>query len=364
MRATGKLKQPRASQKETGWVEKYKERAHRVLLHMKVLPAAPRVGVVIAAAYSQRAPDSDGEDGGLDVDRLIEEVREQEPLWNMTDRRHADLTVTRRLWLEVCHNVIGNWEDLDPRQQTRERERVTKRWRSLRDRFKREFNKEMQAPSGSRGRQSTYKFSRALSFLQATMLRRSTVCSHREPASTLDPFGAISQESATEGHVIISHPSDPSSGPSGTSAPSTSTATSTGASLQPSLLEAAGEELAFPLPHPSAPATSRTPLGSWRQRQRGQERSYAPEFLHLNAAFQSSFKILGDQVTAGFNMLQTRMSEHSSRLDRLHSDASQSPNNLFFQSMLRSMEKLTLDQQMRADSSRDLPAWEIKCTSA
>ncbi|XP_077134996.1 uncharacterized protein LOC143788919 isoform X2 [Ranitomeya variabilis] len=97
-----------------------------------------------------RAPDSDRDDIiGIDVDRLIEEVREQEPLWHMGDRRHADTFVTRRLWEEVCWNVLTRWEDLDPRQQTQECERLRKRWRSLRDRFKREFNEEMQAPSGS-----------------------------------------------------------------------------------------------------------------------------------------------------------------------------------------------------------------------
>ncbi|XP_073439458.1 uncharacterized protein [Dendrobates tinctorius] len=215
-------------------------------------------------ASSQHAPDSDVEDGGLDVDRLIEEVREREPLWNMADRRHADTHVTRRLWEEVCQNLLPRWEYLQPRQQTQECDRVRKRWRSLRDRFKREFNQEMRAPSGSAGQRRTrYKYSRALSFLRETMLSRTIVCSHRAPASTLDPSGAISQESATEGHVGRPHPSDPSSDPSGTSASSTSA--STGASLQPSLLEAAGQDLAFPLPHPSDPATSRPPLGSVRQ---------------------------------------------------------------------------------------------------
>ncbi|XP_077108175.1 uncharacterized protein LOC143765417 isoform X2 [Ranitomeya variabilis] len=296
---------------------------------------------------SQRAPDSDGEDGGIDVDRLIEEVREREPLWNMADRSHADQFVTHRLWEQICLNIVDNWEDLEPRQQTRARERVMKRWRSLRDRFKREFKKEMQAPSGSRGRRSQYKYGRALSFLRSTMSSRSTICTTREPAATLDPSGAIPQESATVGHVGRPHPSDPSL-TSNPSAPSTST--SAGALLQTSLHEAAGDELAFPLPHPSDAATSRTPLGSGRQRQRGQERSYAPEFLHLNATLQSSIKLFAEQIIAGFNMVNKSIDELSSPVDRLHADVKQLPN-LFFQSMLVSMEKLTLDQKMRVMQS-------------
>ncbi|XP_073437062.1 uncharacterized protein [Dendrobates tinctorius] len=121
---------------------------------------------------SQRAPDSDGEDGGIDVDRLIDLVREREPLWNMADRRHADLIVTRRLWEEICLLLVGRWEDLDVRAQIKERNRIVNRWRSVRDRFKKEFNKEMRAPSGSGGRRSKYKYAQALSFLRETMLTR------------------------------------------------------------------------------------------------------------------------------------------------------------------------------------------------
>ncbi|XP_077107544.1 uncharacterized protein LOC143765099 [Ranitomeya variabilis] len=291
---------------------------------------------------SQRAPEQDEEeDEGIDVDTLIQAVQSREPLWKMSDRRHADQYVTRRLWEEVCNAVIDNWEELNAGAQDLARNRVIVRWRSLRDRFKREFNKEMQAPSGSRGRRSRYKHSRALSFLRSTLLSRSTVSSTQEPASELHPSGAITQGSATGDHVdpSVSAPSllcDPS-------APSTSA----GAAGWTSSLEAAGDEMEFPLPHPSdTAATSRPPLGSGRQRQRGQERSDAPEFLHLNAAFQNAIKLLGEQTSAGYNMLHKCILELGSRLDRMQSDANQSPRHCFFQSVLRHMENLTPDLQM------------------
>ncbi|XP_069586958.1 uncharacterized protein [Ranitomeya imitator] len=203
------------------------------------------------------------------------------------------------------------------------------------------FNKEMQAPSGSRGRRSRYKNARALSFLRSTLLSRSTFCSTREPASELHPSGAIPQESATGDHV------DPSvSAPSLSFDPSASS-TSAGAAGRTSSLEAAGDELEFPLPHPSATAaTSRPTLWSGRQRQRGQERSYAPDFLQLNASFHSAIKLLSEQTSAGYNMLNKSILELSSRLDRMQSDANQSPRHCFFQSVLRHMENLTPDLQM------------------
>ncbi|XP_077108760.1 uncharacterized protein LOC143765705 [Ranitomeya variabilis] len=121
---------------------------------------------------SQRAPEQAEEEEGIDVDTLIQAVQSREPLWNMSDRRHDDQFVTRRLWEEVCSAVLDNWEELDAGAQDLARNRVIVRWRSLRDCFKREFNKEMQAPSGSRGRRSRYKYARALSFLRSMLLSR------------------------------------------------------------------------------------------------------------------------------------------------------------------------------------------------
>ncbi|XP_073436104.1 uncharacterized protein [Dendrobates tinctorius] len=289
---------------------------------------------------SQRAPNSDGEDGGIDVDHLIDLVRERKPLWNMADRRHADLIVTRRLWEEICSLLVDRWENLDARAQIQERERIVKRWRSVRDRFKKELNKEMRAPSESGGRRSKYKYARALSFLRATMVTRSTVSSSREPAR-LDPSEAIPEETATEGH--FDRPG--TSAPSHTLQPSVPS-TSAGASWPPTLHEAAGEEIAFPLSHPSAPATSSTPAGTGRQQQRGQEKSYAPEFLHLNASFQNYLKVLSEQISTGFQQINSGILELKTLLQTMHSEARSSPNHTFFRSVVERMAALSPTQQM------------------
>ncbi|XP_069616226.1 multiple epidermal growth factor-like domains protein 9 [Ranitomeya imitator] len=191
----------------------------------------------------------------------------------MSDRHHADIIVTPRLWEQVCQELIAKWEDLDVRAQNQEREKIVKRWRSIRDRFKKEFNKEMQAPSGSGGRRSKYKYAEALSFLRSMMVTRSTVGSTREPAAQLNPSGVIPQEAATEGHFDSAGPSAPShsapSQPSHTLDPSVPSA-SAGASWPVPLHVSAGEDIAFPVPHPSAAATSSTPVALGCHRQRGQ----------------------------------------------------------------------------------------------
>ncbi|XP_077113915.1 uncharacterized protein LOC143769290 [Ranitomeya variabilis] len=263
----------------------------------------------------------------------------------MGDRCHAHVVVTRWLWEEVCNEVVEHWEDLDVRGQNQARDRVIKRWRSLRDCFKKEFNKEMQAPSGSGGcRSSKYNYAIVLSFLRSTMVSSSTICSTRESAES-NPSEEIPQESATGNHFDRPDPSAPSL-PSLTfvlSVPSTSA----GASWQTSLHEAAGEDVAFPLPYPSdTAATYRTPLGSGRQRHRGQEKNYAPEFLHLNACFQNSLKLLSEQIPAGFNLMNNSLLEMSTHLDRMHLNASKSPNHSFFQAVVERIDKLSPDQQM------------------
>ncbi|XP_073428372.1 uncharacterized protein [Dendrobates tinctorius] len=171
-------------------------------------------------------------------------------------------------------------------------------------------------------------------------LFHSTVSSTRELAR-LDPSEAIPEETGTEGH--FDRPG--TSAPSHTFDPSVPS-TSTGASWPPTLHEAAGEEIAFPLPHPSAPATSSTPVGTGQQRQRDQEKTYAPEFLHLNASFQNGLKVLSEQISAGFQQINFSILEVKTLLQTMHSEAKSSPNYTFFRSVVERMLTLSPTQQM------------------
>ncbi|XP_069625421.1 uncharacterized protein [Ranitomeya imitator] len=183
------------------------------------------------------------------------------------------------------------------------------------------------------------------------MVTRSTVGSTREPAAQLNTSGAIPQETATEGHFDSEEPSAPShSEPSHSTDPSFPS-TSAGASWPVPLHVAAGENIAFPVPHPSAAATSSTPVASGQFRQRGQVHSYAPEFLHLNASFQNCLKVLSKQMAAGFNFRNKSTLEMHTLLITMRSEAKQSPNNTFFQSVLEQMETLSTSQQMQVMES-------------
>ncbi|XP_069601550.1 uncharacterized protein [Ranitomeya imitator] len=219
----------------------------------------------------------------------------------------------------------------------------------------------MRASSGSGERRSRYKYAHALSFLRTTMVTRITVGSTREPAAELNPSGAIPQEAATEGHFDSPSPSAPSHSVPSHSATSHSATSHTsdpcvpsanaGASWPVPLHVSADEDIAFPVPHPFAAATSSTPLASGRHRQRGQVQSYVPEFLHLNASFQNCLKVLSEQMAAGFNLINKSIIELQTLLLTMRSEARQSPNNTFFQSVLEQMETLSAAQQMQVMES-------------
>ncbi|XP_073442526.1 uncharacterized protein [Dendrobates tinctorius] len=220
-------------------------------------------------------------------------------------------------------------------------DRVIIRWRSLRDRFKRDYNKE--TPSGSGGRrQPQYKNYKALAFLRSTMVCRSTICSTRESASELRPSGVIPSETAPGDHIEVSDPSVPTllSHPS---IPSTST----GAAGQTSSHEAAGDDL-FSVPHPSdTAATSRPTFGSGRQRLRSQERMTLSDCLSLNSSVQHGFHTFGERLSSGLTMINQSIMELRRYMERMNLESNQTPTHTFFQSVVRQMEGLSTHQQMR-----------------
>ncbi|XP_040295072.1 uncharacterized protein LOC121006316 [Bufo bufo] len=124
-------------------------------------------------------------------------VEERTPLWDHTDRRHADHHLTRLLWNEICAAIVPNWDDLRERQQGQCRDTIMVRWRSIRDRYKKAFNEELRRPSGSGGAsRHVYRYSAALGFLRRTLEMRRTSSSTLAPEV---PQEAVPEEQAAAG---------------------------------------------------------------------------------------------------------------------------------------------------------------------
>ncbi|KAM4029713.1 uncharacterized protein ACNLHF_022405 [Anomaloglossus baeobatrachus] len=322
---------------------------------------------------SQRRPDgeSDVEEAGFDVDLLIDLVHERQPLWSMQDHRHADAVVTRRLWDQIAGIMLDGWDRLDTRAQNNARTRLITRWRSLRDRFRRELNVEMQAPSGSGKRKgSKYKYAEALAFLRSSMISRRTFCSTTEPAAVQPPPETMTEETVTGAPSNSPcDPSLPSTSTSDSSLPSTSTAdpslpststsfpsTSTSSTSLPSIpsfptaywqtsvhAAAAQQRVGVPLTNPLDASDTRTTFGSVRQRPRGLDRG-SPEILALNASIHSLMKVLSEQIIAGFQLISHSLHELSSKMDLMRSELR--PTQHYFQSIVGQLENLTSEQQL------------------
>ncbi|XP_044134739.1 uncharacterized protein LOC122927188 [Bufo gargarizans] len=108
----------------------------------------------------------------IDNELLIQLVEARHGLWDHTDCHHADHHPTQRLWRQISECLFSGWEDLSAADQKECVDKVTTRWWSMRDRFKRDYNKEVQAPSGSRATSgSTYVYSAALEFLRTVVAK-------------------------------------------------------------------------------------------------------------------------------------------------------------------------------------------------
>ncbi|XP_044125663.1 uncharacterized protein LOC122920312 [Bufo gargarizans] len=118
----------------------------------------------------------------IDNELLIHLVEERVPLWYHTDRRHADHHLTRSLWMEICGKILPDWDYLSAGQQEDCKMAVMVRWRSIRDRYKKDYNEEVNRPSGSGGtRRQPYRYAAALGFLRRTLeLRRTTSSTRRQ----------------------------------------------------------------------------------------------------------------------------------------------------------------------------------------
>ncbi|KAM4036584.1 uncharacterized protein ACNLHF_015519 isoform 1-T2 [Anomaloglossus baeobatrachus] len=290
----------------------------------------------------------------IDGDLLICDVQARTALWNTAHRQHWDAVVTRRLWDEVAGAQVAGWVDLDAHTRGLLRERVIKRWRSIRDRYKKDYNHEMMAPSGSARRRQRYKYYNALSFLRPSLASRSTTRSISQPSAKVLPV-AVPKATAIRPPKAVPI-AVPTTGLSGNSSSSQSSQphAAAGDSSQAADIQPEGPSVGFPLSQASDAAPTSTPGSlSVCQHQRPSDRSLLPEFVHMSSVFHDSLKNLNEKVSSGFAEVQRSFSEVQrgfreihDRLDKLEANTNKSINNLFFLTVLRQMETLPSDSQL------------------
>ncbi|XP_044133451.1 uncharacterized protein LOC122926134 [Bufo gargarizans] len=138
-----------------------------------------------------------------DNELLIQLVEARPALWDPSDHKHADHHLNQRLFT--------GWEDLSAADKKECVDKVITRWRSIRDRFKREYNREVHAPSGSGARpKKPYAHNAALGFLRPTLGLRRTASSTREPEPSLE---AAPESAATTSPPVPHSPVQVNPGP-------------------------------------------------------------------------------------------------------------------------------------------------------
>ncbi|KAM3919049.1 uncharacterized protein RB166_013801 [Leptodactylus fuscus] len=134
-------------------------------------------------AGSRRGLDSASLDRAIDSELLIQLVEELPPDWEQASRQYKD-----RMWEEITAQVITCWEELRPKEKATAVNDVKVRWRSMRDRMKRQYNAEQRGPRGSAANRRQYCFTERLRFLIPTFRTRNTIDSTREePPSISEP---------------------------------------------------------------------------------------------------------------------------------------------------------------------------------
>ncbi|XP_040196673.1 uncharacterized protein LOC120929358 [Rana temporaria] len=108
---------------------------------------------------------------------LIAAVQKQPAIWDIEDPSYNHWVHRSWAWDEVCSNLTANWDLLGSSQKKLKYEEYSRRWRSLRDRYRRDLTDEQLARSGAPTKKTTrrrYLYATELAFLRRPMEAKMT----------------------------------------------------------------------------------------------------------------------------------------------------------------------------------------------
>ncbi|KAM3940169.1 uncharacterized protein RB166_000180 [Leptodactylus fuscus] len=137
---------------------------------------------------------------------LIQLVATRSALWDPADRQYKDYAANQRTWEELSPLVVTGWENLSPSEQVAAVNSVKLRWRSMRDRFRRDVTAEEGTPNGS-GASNTrpYIYAAQMEFLRSTLRTRfiNNSCSTASAAPPESPPAADDKTAGSSRFVGI-----------------------------------------------------------------------------------------------------------------------------------------------------------------
>ncbi|XP_077155961.1 uncharacterized protein LOC143818581 [Ranitomeya variabilis] len=156
----------------------------------------------------------------INVDMLLILVQERPEIWDQRDANYSNRARKEAAWRAICGILFPDYAQRPHAEQTQLLDDVMRRWRSIRDQYRRE--RQMRARSGSAAPPKKRKdiYYDRLSFLDGSMDLRQTQSKliERETGSdseaVIDPVGVdeeVAGPSSSYDHSIIPRPTAPAS---------------------------------------------------------------------------------------------------------------------------------------------------------
>ncbi|XP_068111617.1 uncharacterized protein [Hyperolius riggenbachi] len=109
----------------------------------------------------------------INVQELIRAVEEHPELYDSSLASYSDCYKKKEAWVDVTRRVTPHWQSMSKKERELQERQLKIRWKSLRDRFKRDLNALGSQRSGSAGKKvKIHRFFEKLQFLKVTMQTR------------------------------------------------------------------------------------------------------------------------------------------------------------------------------------------------
>ncbi|XP_064108274.1 uncharacterized protein LOC135216735 [Macrobrachium nipponense] len=108
----------------------------------------------------------------VDCERLIKEVEKRPALYDFKLKDYCDKHVRRKLWTEVCEAVFSDWNYLTSETKKDKGLLLQRRWKSLRECFRRELKAQQGMPGDGGSNRKKYMHFDQLLFLISTLDER------------------------------------------------------------------------------------------------------------------------------------------------------------------------------------------------
>ncbi|XP_076163885.1 uncharacterized protein LOC143144889 isoform X2 [Ptiloglossa arizonensis] len=109
-----------------------------------------------------------------DMDTFIGLIEKRPSLYMKNLKEYTDTNVRKKLWEEVCTEIVPNWAELSAESRIKYGQEVQKKWLNLRSCFSRELRAQKNVKTGqSASKRRRYIYFEKLLFLLPTMEQRS-----------------------------------------------------------------------------------------------------------------------------------------------------------------------------------------------